>query len=86
MGFWSEVFTTFGLIFFVAGEAEAQPLEQDGLMVGRLGDAAAADLRAAARGQDHIDQLDLAQLLEHATRLVAQPGGLDICCSVFQST
>ena len=46
-------------------------------MLGRLGYAAAADFYAAARGQDHVDHLDLAELIEHTAWLVAQAGGLN---------
>jgi hypothetical protein len=45
-------------------------------MVGGLGDAAAADVRALTRRENDIDQLDLAQLLEDAARLVPQTGTL----------
>jgi len=46
-------------------------------VVGRLSYAAAADLHTASRGQDDVDHVDLAQLVEHASRLVAQAGGLN---------
>ena len=45
-------------------------------MVRGLGDAAAADLGPVTSGQHHIDQLDLAQLLEHPPRFMAQAGSL----------
>ena len=72
-----KVFTTFGSSFFLSGEMKPHPVEEDRLVVGRLRDAAAADVDAASRGQDDVDQVDLAQLVEHPTRLVAQAGGLN---------
>ena len=48
--------------------------QQDGLVLRRLCYAAAANVGTVASGQHHIDQLNPAQLLEHATRFMAQPG------------
>ena len=55
---------------------EFQVRQQDGLMVRRLCDAAPADIGTVSSGQHHIDQLNLAQLLKHATRFMAQAGSL----------
>ena len=45
-------------------------------MFGWLGDAAAADVDAAVGRQHHVDHADLAQFSQHATRFIAQAGGL----------
>jgi hypothetical protein len=50
--------------------------KQDGLMVRRLCDAAAANVGTVPCGQDHIYQLNLAQLSKHTTRFMAQSGTL----------
>ena len=44
--------------------------EQDRLVVGRLRDAAAANLRPLTRGEHHVDQLDLAEFLEESSWLM----------------
>ena len=50
--------------------------QQDGLVFRRLRYAAAANVGTVTSGQHHIDQLNLAQLLKHATRFMAQAGSL----------
>jgi hypothetical protein len=51
-----------------------QTCQQDGLMVGGLGDATLTDLGSLACGQYHIHQLDLAQFFKDAPRFVSQSG------------
>ncbi len=50
--------------------------QQDGLVFRRLRYATAANVGAVASGQHYIDQLNLAQLLKHATRFMPQAGSL----------
>ena len=45
-------------------------------MVRRLSDAATANVGTATSGQHHVDQLNLAQFLEHATRFMPQADSL----------
>jgi hypothetical protein len=49
-------------------------VEEDGLVFGRLGDAAAADVDTALGGQDDIDQIDSAEFIEDPTRFVTEAG------------
>ena len=49
-------------------------MEEDGLVFGRLGDAAAADVDTALGGQDDVDQIDSTEFVEYPTRFGAEAG------------
>ena len=54
---------------------EPETVQEDGLVIGGTGNAAAADFDLLLTGgKDDGYQADLAQLLKDATRLVAQTG------------
>lgn len=65
--------------FYLTGEAEAEAVEENRLVVGGAGDAAAADLHLfLPGGEDDVDQADFAQFLEDSTRLVAEGAGRSV--------
>jgi len=52
-------------------------VQQDGLVIGGAGYAAAADFDLLLTGgEDDVDQADFPQLLEDSTGLITQTGGL----------
>ena len=55
-----------------AGQFQAEPLEQDLLVLGGLADAAFADRRPGSGRQHHVHQRDLGEGLENLPRFVAQ--------------
>ena len=61
-------------------------VQQDLLVVRRVGDAAAAEFRAGAGRQHHIHQPEFAQFIQHAPRFVPQAGLAAELASVFHST
>ena len=55
---------------------QAQAIQPNRLVGGGTADATLANGRAGARRQHHVDQLDLAQLVEHFAWLIAQTSAL----------
>ena len=57
-------------------QRQPEPLQQDSLMLCRLGNASAADVDARLGRQHHVHHLYLRYLVEHLSRLIAQAGPL----------
>ncbi len=53
---------------------QPKPLEQNRLVLGRLGHTSFPDRHPASGRQHNIDQGNLADLIEHLARLIAQSG------------
>ena len=64
----------FSLVYFWQPELEA--IEENLLVLGGLGEAAFANLDAAASGQDDVDRSQLPDLIQDSTRLAAKTGAI----------
>ena len=58
----------------MAGQLEAQALQENGLVRRRLGDAPAAQFATAAGRQDDVDHNDLREFVQYLARIIPQAG------------